>query len=84
MSVEPATMSNGCLEVVAGSHKSKIPLGEDRCITPAWCEDHEWLPVELETGEFLVFGSHLAHRSGPNNSDLGRAAIYATYNADSG
>ncbi|KAL8291663.1 hypothetical protein RQP46_001921 [Phenoliferia psychrophenolica] len=40
-------------------------------------------PVELETGEFLVFGSHLAHRSGPNNSDLGRAAIYATYGSPS-
>ena len=32
-------------------------------------------------GQFLVFGSYLAHRSGPNNSDKGRAAIYATYNA---
>jgi ectoine hydroxylase-related dioxygenase (phytanoyl-CoA dioxygenase family) len=30
-------------------------------------------------GEFLVFGSHLAHRSGPNHSEFGRAAIYATY-----
>ena len=34
-------------------------------------------------GEFLVFGSHLAHRSGPNKSDVGRAAIYATYNTES-
>lgn len=95
-------MSNGCLEVVPGSQVAKIPLGDDRCITPKWVAAHEWIPVELKTGtslleflifkswrkslircvtvgEFLVFGSHLAHRSGPNNSEFGRAAIYATY-----
>ncbi|EEB91746.1 hypothetical protein MPER_09847, partial [Moniliophthora perniciosa FA553] len=38
-------------------------------------------PVLLKTGEFLIFGSYLAHRSGQNNSPNGRAAIYATYNA---
>lgn len=27
-----------------------------------------------------MFGSYLAHRSGPNNSDADRKAIYATYN----
>lgn len=79
MSVEEATLTNGCLEVVAGSHKAPIPLGEDRCITPEWCAAHEWIPVELKTGEFLVFGSHLAHMSKANNSDKGRAAIYATF-----
>ncbi|KAF8829744.1 hypothetical protein HHX47_DHR2000332 [Lentinula edodes] len=39
------------------------------------------IPVPLESGQFLVFGSYLAHRSAPNKSDKGRAAIYATYNA---
>ncbi|KAJ3859280.1 hypothetical protein EV359DRAFT_51111, partial [Lentinula novae-zelandiae] len=38
-------------------------------------------PVPLESGQFLVFGSYLAHRSAPNKSENGRAAIYATYNA---
>ena len=31
------------------------------------------------TGEVLIFGSYLAHRSGPNNSPNGRASIYATF-----
>lgn len=86
MAVEPATMDNGCLEVVAGSHKlvnspNPIPLGADRCIEENWCSKQTWTPVPLETGQFLIFGSHLAHRSAPNNSANGRAAIYATYNA---
>jgi hypothetical protein len=31
-------------------------------------------------GELLIFGSYLAHRSGANNSNGDRKAIYATYN----
>ncbi|KAL0571374.1 hypothetical protein V5O48_010589 [Marasmius crinis-equi] len=83
MAVEPATLENGCLEVVAGSHKlpESIPVGEDQCITDDWCEKQTWVPVPLETGQFLVFGSYLAHRSASNQSPNGRAAIYATYNA---
>lgn len=32
------------------------------------------------TGDILVFGSYLAHRSGANTSSKDRRAIYATYN----
>lgn len=32
------------------------------------------------TGDILVFGSYLAHRSGANTSSTARRAIYATYN----
>jgi 2-aminoethylphosphonate dioxygenase len=38
------------------------------------------VPVELAPGELLVFGSYLAHRSGGNESEKARKAIYATYN----
>jgi hypothetical protein len=34
----------------------------------------------MPAGALLVFGSYLAHRSGPNSSPRPRAAIYATYN----
>lgn len=34
----------------------------------------------MPAGALLVFGSYLAHRSGPNSSPRARAAIYATYN----
>ncbi|KAG7091126.1 hypothetical protein E1B28_010180 [Marasmius oreades] len=85
MAVEPATLENGCLEVVAGSHKladspNPIPIGHDYCIEDDWSMKQIWTPVPLETGQFLIFGSYLAHRSAANNSANGRAAIYATYN----
>lgn len=37
----------------------------------------------MTLGQILVFGSYLAHRSGPNNSNSDRKAIYATYNCKS-
>ncbi|KAJ3847629.1 hypothetical protein EV368DRAFT_68945 [Lentinula lateritia] len=75
MAAEPATLENGCLEVVAGSHKMSIPIGKNKCIQQEWCDEQKWIPVPLESGQFLVFGSYLAHRSAPNKSDKGRAAI---------
>ena len=38
------------------------------------------MPIPCKAGTLLVFGSYLAHRSGPNSSSRPRAAIYATYN----
>ncbi|BEJ15693.1 hypothetical protein CspHIS471_0502980 [Cutaneotrichosporon sp. HIS471] len=80
MAVNDMDMSNGCLEVVPGSHKDEIPLGANRCIDPEWEAKHNWVPVPMPAGALLVFGSYLAHRSGPNSSPRPRAAIYATYN----
>ena len=41
------------------------------------------LAITLDLGQLLVFGSYLAHRSGANNSNSDRKAIYATYNCKS-
>ncbi|KAJ7438539.1 hypothetical protein B0H11DRAFT_588646 [Mycena galericulata] len=81
IAVDPQTAENGCLEVVAGSHKMDIPVGVDQCLDDAWSEDQTWIPLHLERGQFVIFDSHLAHRSAPNNTDSGRAAIFATYNS---
>ena len=74
-------MRNGGLEVVEGSHSMTVPISpRDNCIEGSWVNEQKWVPVELSPGELLVFGSYLAHRSGPNNSNKDRKAIYATYN----
>ncbi|KAL9092564.1 MAG: hypothetical protein Q9165_004368 [Trypethelium subeluteriae] len=80
LAVDPSNMSNGGLEVVDKSHRLQVPVGSDNCIEPKWVQAQTWTPVELEPGQLLVFGSYLAHRSGPNRSDVDRKAIYATYN----
>ena len=36
--------------------------------------------THADLGQLLVFGSYLAHRSGPNTSEGSRKNLYATYN----
>jgi 2-aminoethylphosphonate dioxygenase len=81
IAVDTTDMSNGGLEVVPRSHEMSVPISKtDNCIEADWVRSKEWVPVELKAGEMLVFGSYLAHRSGPNQSQNDRKAIYATYN----
>ncbi|KAL5328080.1 hypothetical protein ACEPPN_005788 [Leptodophora sp. 'Broadleaf-Isolate-01'] len=83
IAADNATSLNGCLEVVEGSHKMAVPIGTDNCITPDWVASQNWIPVEMKAGEMMIFGSSLAHRSGPNVSSKDRRAVYATYNSKS-
>lgn len=81
LAIDAATPENGCLEVVPGSHKMGVPIGDDNCIKHEWESQQEWVPVPLQPGDTLIFGSFLAHRSGSNKSNNRRAALYATFNA---
>ena len=36
--------------------------------------------ANMQAGNLLIFGSYLAHRSGPNESSSDRKNLYATYN----
>lgn len=78
--VDEMTAENGGLEVVDGSHRMDVPLGSDRCIDPVWVDNQKWTPCNLGSGDILIFGSYLAHRSGANTSSKDRRAVYATYN----
>lgn len=80
MAINAANLENGCLEVVPGSHLMTIPISDDNCIEPSWEAQQTWVPVPLQPGDTLIFGSFLAHRSGPNCSLNRRYALYATFN----
>uniref|UniRef100_A0A060T5H2 ARAD1C05434p n=1 Tax=Blastobotrys adeninivorans TaxID=409370 RepID=A0A060T5H2_BLAAD len=80
--IDAATPENGCLEVVKGSHKVKIPLDENHAISKDWENAQEWVPVPLNVGDLLFFGSFLAHRSGPNTTAQPRRQLYATFHSD--
>ena len=83
LAVTEATLDNGCLHVVPGSHRE--PLHEhllDRRpdANQGYVEilDHDMSgepPVIMAAGDLLVFHSHLMHRSKDNNSDGIRAAM---------
>jgi len=79
IAVDAATIANGCVEVVPGSHRMAVELAEGGRISDAWEARQQWVPVELAPGDLLIFGSHLAHRSGPNGTSSSRASVYATY-----
>ncbi|KAM0220552.1 hypothetical protein ACHAQI_000009 [Fusarium lateritium] len=83
LSVDPSNIRNGGLEVVDGSHEIDVPINKaTNCIASTWVDSQTWTPVELETGELLIFTAYLAHRSGANTTSSDRKAIYATYNRD--
>jgi 2-aminoethylphosphonate dioxygenase len=79
LAVDAATIANGCVEVVPGSHRMDVELAEGGRISKRWEDEHTWVPVELDAGDLLIFGSHLAHRSAKNETDKARRSVYATY-----
>ncbi|KAK5167162.1 uncharacterized protein LTR77_007892 [Saxophila tyrrhenica] len=79
LAVDAATIANGCVEVVPGSHRLDVELAEGGRISEAWEDSQTWKPVELGEGDLLIFGSHLAHRSKRNGTSKARSSVYATY-----
>ncbi|KAI8325292.1 PhyH-domain-containing protein [Martensiomyces pterosporus] len=80
--IDGSYLENGCLRVVPGSHIGNkiIPHHDDGTIVDEWYNAHEWVPVECNSGDILIFGSYLAHVSFENKSDDSRANLYMTYN----
>jgi phytanoyl-CoA hydroxylase len=89
LAVTQATLVNGCLHVLAGSHTERVHTHvEDRRpgANHGYYEiiDHDMSsaePVLMDAGDLLVFDSHLMHRSMDNESDGMRAAMVYHYAA---
>ena len=83
VAVEPATMTNGCLEFAAGHHtRGLIGLTDEGILSPeAEAALGKWTPCEMDAGDVTVFSSYVPHRSRPNLSGGRRALLYLTYNA---
>jgi ectoine hydroxylase-related dioxygenase (phytanoyl-CoA dioxygenase family) len=87
-----ATVENGCLQVIKGSHKlGRVEHGfageqvgasqvmVDNCLKLGL----ELVYVELEPGDTLFFHSNILHRSEANLSDQPRWAFISAYNSQS-
>ncbi len=89
LAVTQATLENGCLHVLPGSHME--PVHEHvRDSRPDALQgymeivDHDMsasVPVLMEPGDLLLFDSHLMHRSTDNVADVIRAAMVYHYAA---
>lgn len=84
-----ATIDNGCLWVLPGSHTEPIHehVADDRPnATQSYTKivDHDFgakMPVTMEPGDVLFFDSHLMHMSTDNETDVLRAAWVVHYAA---
>lgn len=80
IAIDPAQVSNGCLEVAPGLHKRGLLGPEGSPLPFSVLEDIALLPVELSPGDVLFFDSYTPHSSRANLSDHPRRAMYITYN----
>jgi phytanoyl-CoA hydroxylase len=87
LAVTEATLDNGCLWVLPGSHTEPVhehlpDRRPDSQYGYVEIVDHEMqaaVPVLMEPGDLLVFDSHLMHRSTDNHSRGVRAAMVYHY-----
>src|SRR3954466_2000309 len=91
VALTPANKSNGCLQVIKGSHKlgrvnhgfAGEQVGADMVMVNNALKTMELVYCELEPGDALVFHSNLLHRSEANLSDHPRWSLISCYNLQS-
>jgi hypothetical protein len=81
VAIDDATIDNGCLEVVSGMHADLLALDDDGCIRSDVAAGLDFRPLAVRAGDVVWFHSRAPHRSGRNDSDLTRRALFCTYNA---
>lgn len=84
IALKDATVDNGCLEVIPGSHRwGVLPVINNDPGNPVLTSEQESLtvPVPVPAGGAILFHSLLVHRSSPNRSDHDRWAIVYEYSA---
>jgi hypothetical protein len=89
IALDDATVENGCLWVIPGSHRAGVlhPVREQHdprydCTDEAFGYAHreeDAVPVELPAGSALVFDGHLLHRSLPNTGRHGMRRALVTH-----
>jgi phytanoyl-CoA hydroxylase len=85
IALDPALRTNGCMEVVPGSHlDGPMPHVHEndfnRCrIVPERQRAAERVALEMQPGDALIFHALLQHYTAPNESDLRRRAIQFHY-----
>jgi len=83
--LDPATIANGCVQVIPGSHK----LGRINADHPSgflseqqvakFCEPESIVYLELEAGEAILLHNWLLHRSDTNATSQSRRAFSVCY-----
>lgn len=83
--LDPATIPNGCVQVIPSSHKLGIinPSHPSSFLTPEQAAQHapkeNVVFLELQAGEVALLHNYLLHSSDKNNTDIPRRAFSVCY-----
>lgn len=86
VALDDATITNGCLKVIPGSHKQgfkdwytkKGATHHDRLVEGTFNEEDKKY-IEMSKGDVLLFSNYLIHGSDQNNSEFHRRAYRIVY-----
>ncbi len=86
LALDDASERNGCLRVVAGSHRRGLLPGSSgpERLAPLFTDPGSFdvaraVAAEMPAGSLLFFSPHTVHGSAPNTSDEPRRALLFTY-----
>ncbi len=91
VAITDASISNGCLQVIKGSHKlgriehgfAGEQVGASQHYVDLALQTMPLVYVEINAGDALIFHSNLLHRSEANTSDSPRWSLISVYNRSS-
>jgi ectoine hydroxylase-related dioxygenase (phytanoyl-CoA dioxygenase family) len=90
LAMDDATVENGCLWILPGSHRRKIIYPQKRniddrrfdCTGSAYqfpYQDEDAIPVEVKAGSLVFFNGYLLHRSLPNYAKSGYRRVLVNH-----
>lgn len=83
--LDPATIANGCVQVIPGSHRLGVinPSHPSAFVTEEQAAEHapdeKAVYLELEAGEVVLLHNWLLHRSDVNRTEIPRRAFSVCY-----
>lgn len=81
--LDDATVENGCVQIIPGSHRLGLLSERGHTITPEqearYCRDEDSLFLEVPAGEAVLLHNYLLHRSGVNTIERPRRAFSVVY-----
>jgi hypothetical protein len=86
LAVTPATIENGCVEVIPGTHKRQIPIVQKNdanlaawfggmSADPTHFNEADKVSMVLKPGEFFLFNEGTLHHSNPNRTSERRIGL---------
>ncbi len=81
--LDDATIANGCVQIIPGSHRLGLLSERGHTITPEqearYCREEESVYLEMKAGEVVLLHNLVLHRSGINTTDQPRRAFSVVY-----